>query len=184
MYWILATVFILIALIVPRLRPVGVIGCVVLGAMLAWGMVQRLRNTSDDDSPPAQQRGRPISPAAQVQAVPIDQVTIDDLRLTGSGAPFTLRGRIGNSSDLMLKSVTILVTRRACFEGALDPSGCNVLWQDKQWVAVSVPPHQSREFASSVWMRGAAPATRGRIEDSFEVVAAAGELTVSGVREK
>jgi hypothetical protein len=40
-YWILATIFIVIALVVPRLRPIGVVGCVILGAMLSWGVVQR-----------------------------------------------------------------------------------------------------------------------------------------------
>src|SRR5690349_24325694 len=118
--------------------------------MLAWGMIQRLQNTSDGDTSQVQQRGRPSSPAAAVQAIPIDEVSIQNLRLTGSGAPFTLRGRIDNRSEVMLKSVTLLVTRRACFEGALDPSGCNVQWQDRHWVAVSVPPQQTREFASSV----------------------------------
>ena len=174
-YWILATIFILIALVVPRLRPVGIIGCVLLGAMLLWGVVDRLRGRSPD-APAVQQRGRPTSPATVMQPVSLDEIVVDQLKLTGGGAPFELHGRIENKSGTVLRSVTMLVTRRDCFEGALDPTGCVVLWQDRHWMSVSVPPGQTRDFATSVWMRGAAPRARGRLTDSFEVVAASGEL--------
>ena len=46
----------------------------------------------------------------------------------------------------MLRSVTIRVTRRDCYEGALDPSGCAMLWQDEHWIPVAVPAGQSRDF--------------------------------------
>lgn len=180
MYWILATIFILIALVVPRLRPVGVIGCVLLGAMLTWGVIQRLRGTADDaDEPKVQQRGRPMSPAAVVQVIAPELVQVEDVKLTGSGAPFELRGRIENRSDALLKSITLQVMRRDCFDGALDPSGCAVLWQDRHWIPVAIPPGQSREFSSSVWMRGAAPGGRGTVQDSFTVVAASGEIALA-----
>jgi hypothetical protein len=181
-YWILATIFILIALVVPRLRPIGVIGCVLLGAMLTWGVIQRLRGSADDDEPQVQQRGRPASPAAALQAIAPDQVQVDDLKLTGGGAPFELRGRIENKSDALLKSITLLVTRRDCHEGALDPTGCAVLWQDRHWISISIPPAQSREFSNSVWMRGAAPGGRGTVKDSFTVVAASGEIALPAAK--
>jgi hypothetical protein len=173
-YWILATIFILIALAVPRLRPVGVIGCVLLGAMLLWGVVERLRGGDRDE--PVQQRGRPTSPATVLQPIALDEVVVDSLELTGGGAPFELRGRIENKSAVLLRSVTVLVTRRDCYEGALDPSGCVVLWQDRHWVPLSVPTGQTRDFSIAVWMRGAAPRSRGTLKDSFEVVAASGEI--------
>jgi hypothetical protein len=174
-YWILATIFILVALVVPRLRPIGVIGCVLLGAMLTWGVVQRLRG-SQDDEPEVQQRGRPTSPAAMVQVIAPELVHVEGLTLSGSGAPFELRGRIENRSDALLKSITVQVTRRDCFEGALDPTGCAVLWQDRHWISIAIPPGQSRDFSNAVWMRGAAPGGRGTIKDSFEVVAVSGEI--------
>jgi hypothetical protein len=175
-YWILATIFIVIALAVPRYRPIGVVGCVLLGAMLTWGVVQRLRAPVDDDQPRVQQRGRPTSPAAALQVIAPDQVLVDGMKLSGGGAPFELRGRIENKSDALLKSITMLVTRRDCFEGALDPSGCTVLWQDKHWISIVIPPGEAREFSSQVWMRGAAPGGRGTLKDSFEVVTASGEI--------
>lgn len=179
MYWILATIFIVIALAVPRLRPVGVIGCVLLGAMLTWGVAQRLRGTADEDEPKVQQRGRPTSPAAVLQVIAPEQVLVEDLKMTGGGAPFELRGRIENKSDALLKSITLLVTRRDCYDGALDPTGCAVLWQDRHWISISIPPGESRDFSSSVWMRGAAPGARGTLKDSFTVVAASGEIPLA-----
>ena len=173
MYWILATVFIVIALVVPRLRPIGVAGCIIMGALLTWAVVQRLRS-DDPERPQVQERGRPTSPATALQAIPLDEIVVDDLQLTGGGAPFQLRGRIENNSDALLKSVTILVIRRDCYEGALDPSGCTVLWQDRQWLSIAILPGQTREFSSSIWMRGAANRGRGTAKDSFEVVAATG----------
>lgn len=182
MYWILATIFILIALAVPRLRPVGIVGCVLLGAMLTWAVIQRVSDTDDDSRPKVQQRGRPTSPATAVQVIAPDQVLIEDLQLTGGGAPFELRGRIENRSDVLLKSITLQVARHDCYEGALDPSGCVVLWQDRHWISIAIPPGEAREFSSAVWMRGAAPRARGTVKDSFEVVAASGEIAHSSGR--
>lgn len=176
MYWIIATVFIVIALTNPRLRPLGVVGCIVLGAMLGWGVVQRLRGEDAAQTTAAQERGRPSSPAAAPRSIPLALVTAEDLRLSGGGAPFELRGRVVNgSSDTTLKSVTIRVTRRDCYEGAVDPSGCVQLWQDDHWIGIAVPARQSRDFVDSIWMHGNAPRARGTLHDSFEVIAAAGE---------
>jgi hypothetical protein len=175
-YWIIATVFIVIALTNPRLRPLGVVGCIVLGAMLGWGVVQRLRGDAGTQTPVVQERGRPSSPAAAPRSIPLAMVTAEDLRLSGGGAPFELRGRVVNgTSDTTLRSVTIRVTRRDCYEEAVDPSGCVQLWQDDRWIAIAVPARQSRDFVDSIWMRGNAPRARGTIQDTFEVIAAAGD---------
>lgn len=182
MYWILATIFIVIALAVPRYRPVGIVGCVLLGAMLTWGMVQRLRAPADEDQPRVQQRGRPTSPAAAFQIIAPEQVLVTDLNMSGGGAPFELRGRIENKSNAQLRSITLLVTRRDCFEGALDPTGCAVLWQDKHWISIVIPPGEARDFSSQIWMRGAAPRVRGTLNDTFEVLTASGENSPSGTQ--
>ena len=97
------------------------------------------------------------------------------MRLTGGGAPFDLRGRIlqqhlGSS----LRSVTVGISRRDCYEGALDPSGCVGLWQDGHWVHRRADRRISRSL-DRVWTRGEAPRARGTFKDSFEVVAATGE---------
>ena len=172
MYWVLATIFLLIALMVPRLRPLGIFGCIVLGLMLSWGMLQRWRSQGTE----LPTRGSPSSPGLVVAPFPLDAVVAKDLRLTGSGAPFELRGHIANEShNLRLKSFTVDITRRDCFEGALDPSGCVILWQGQQWVEAGLPPQQEREFSNPFWARGEVARVRGTIRDEFRVVAAEGE---------
>ena len=172
-YWILAAIFLLIALAVPRLRPIGIVGSVILFLMLGWGMLERLRGV---DPSAATERGRPTAPTSAVRSIPVASVHGEDLRLAGSGAPYELRGRIENrSSDMQLRSVTAEITRRDCYEGALDPSGCVVLWQSRQWVeAGSIAPGEAREFASQFWTRGEVPRARGTVQDEIVIVAADG----------
>lgn len=142
--------------------------------MLAWGMVQRMRAPDEEAAP----RRPPTSPATQLRIVPPEMVAMESVQLSGGGAPFELRGRILNrSKELQLKSVTIRVTRRDCHEAALDPSGCALLWEDRHWMPLTVPPQEQREFSASIWMRGSAPRPRGEIRDSFELVGAMGEAT-------
>jgi hypothetical protein len=175
-YWILAAILLTITLAVPRLRPASIVGLIILAALLAWGVIERMSGPNAQ-SPGAPQRGQPTSPAVPLSVVPVDLVEMKDMRLLGSGAPFELRGRIANrSNEMQIKSVTILVIRRDCYEGALDPSGCSVLWQDRHWMPLTTPPHEEREFSSSIWMRGSAPRPRGEIRDSFELVGATGEV--------
>lgn len=170
MYWVLAAIFLLIALTVPRLRALGIAGCVILGLMLAWGMVQRVHNQA-----PAEERGRPAAPTSAVSAFPVASLKSEQLRLAGNGAPFELRGQVSNqSTDMRLRSFTAEIVRRDCYEGALDPSGCVTLWQSRQWVELVLVPGESREFASSFWTRGDVPRARGTIQDEIRIVAADG----------
>jgi hypothetical protein len=160
MYWVLAAVFLLVMLAVPRLCPVALVGCVILGGL--------------------PERGRPTSPAAMVQAVPIDVIELEDLQLTGGGAPFRLTGQILNDSKTQrVKSVMLEISRRDCYTGALDPSGCVVIWRDRRRIEVSVPPQQERDFAISIWARGEAPRVVGTVRDEFTLVAASGDAVRS-----
>jgi hypothetical protein len=103
-------------------------------------------------------------------------IKLDEIKLTGSGAPFELRGEVTNGSpELRLRTITVRIIRRDCYEGAIDPSGCATLWQDRHWINISVPPQQARQFAVSIWPHGALPRTRGSIKDEFTVVSAVGE---------
>jgi hypothetical protein len=173
MYWILAAIFLLVMLAVPRLRPIAIVGCVILGGLLAWGVAQRLRGTDPAQLP---ERGRPTTPAIRLQAVPVEQVKISGLQLTGGGAPFRLTGRVMNVSEtIRLKSFMLDISRRDCHPDTLDPSGCAILWHGRQWIELSVPPQEERDFAVSIWARGDAPRQLGTLRDAFEVVAASGE---------
>lgn len=172
MYWVLATVFLVIALAVPRLRPVGIGGGIVLGLMLSWGMVQRWVGQGPADTPT---RGSPASPASSIKPMALEQIVASDLRLSGNGAPFELRGHVKNvSSEIRLRSFTVEIVRRDCYQGALDPSGCVVSWQGRQWVEQVLDPGEDREFQSSFWARGEVARLRGTVKDEIRLVAADG----------
>jgi hypothetical protein len=175
-YWILAALFILVAMAVPRMRPLVLPGCIVLVAMLSWAIWQRVRDDRAEGPPVGESRGRPSSPVTATQSLAISLVSTENLRLSGGGAPYQLRGRIVNrSEDSLLTSATIRVTRRDCYEGALDPTGCVKLWQNDHWIAISVPPGEGRDFVEAIWMHGGAPRHRGTAQDTFEVIKASGE---------
>ncbi len=176
MYWLLAAIFIVVALTVPRLRPIGIVGCVLLGLMLIWGVVQRVR-TGDPDT----QRGHPASPITALGAFPLENLKAESLRVAGNGAPYELRGRMTNTStNLKLRSFTALIARRDCHQGALDPTGCDPLWQSRQWVELALAPGESREFISPFWTRGDVPRARGTVQDDIQIVAADGQALSAG----
>ena len=173
MYWILATVFLLIALAVPKLRPIGIGGCVILGLMLIWGMVQRLGTETPD---PANTRGSPTAPTTALRVFPLDLLETSNLHIAGNGAPFEVRGHaVNKATDMRLKSFTVNIARRDCYEGALDPSGCELLWQSTQWIELPLATGEARDFASSFWTRGEVARARGKTQDSIEVISADGE---------
>lgn len=157
----------------PRARPAAVVGCVVLGAMLLWGVVQRW---NEPGSAPTVERGRPTTPALQLQSVPIEVLEVTGLTLSGGGAPYRLSGQVKNGSEnLRLKSLMLDISRSDCHAGALDPSGCVVRWRARHWVEVTVPPRETRAFEVAIWARGEAPGQLGTVRDEFKVVAANGE---------
>ena len=172
-YWILAAIFLLVMLAVPKMRPVAAVGCVILGGLLLWGVIERVRGIDPDTVP---ERGRPTTPATATQTFPLEELQLSDLKLEGGGAPFRLTGRAANqSTELRLKSLMLDISRRDCYEGALDPSGCAVIWHGRHWVKVSVPPQQARDFAISIWARGDAARVVGTKRDEFQIVAASAE---------
>ena len=176
MFWAFAAcVLILILTITISNRGiVRIIGSVVLAALLIVGLTQRLRTGEGTG-----ERGNPMSPAAVIAAVPLEDIQVDDLKLNGGGAPFELRGTIRNSSaTTRLQSMTVRIVRRDCFEGALDPNGCIVIWQDQHWMRVDVAPRGELKFASSFYAHTTVPRARGSIKDEFTLAAATGRPEV------
>jgi hypothetical protein len=164
----------LLAITLTNHGVVRVIGGVLLAGLLVFGLVLRLGNVTGPD--PDNQRGRPTSPAAAVTAIPLDSIKVNDLKLTGGGAPFELRGSVQNmSADTHVRSITLRIVRRDCFEGALDPTGCAVIWQDQHWIPLNVPPESERKFDSSFYARAPVSRLRGTLKDEFRLVAATGE---------
>jgi len=168
-----ASVLILILTITISNRGVvRIAGGIVLAGLLIWGITQRLAMEPDS----VNERGQPSSPAAALTSIPLEEIKLDDVDLTGGGAPFNVRGTINNTSEsTRLRSIRLRIVRRDCFEGALDPSGCVVVWQDQHWIQVDVPPATERKFAASFYATNV-PRPRGTVRDEFELVTATGQL--------
>jgi hypothetical protein len=174
-FWIFIAVIAatLLAITLKNRGVVRVIGAVLLAGLLLFGVVLRL--TTDDTQVQAE-RGRPTSPATAVTAIPVDQIEIDGLQLTGGGAPFELRGKVRNTSaDTRVRSITLRIVRRDCYEEAIDPSGCAAIWQDQHWIAVNVPPEEQRTFATTFYARTPVSKLRGTLKDEFTLIAATGD---------
>lgn len=175
-FWVFIAVIAitLLAITLTNRGVVRVIGGVLLAGLFVFGVVLRLANDPGPDS--ERMRGKPASPVAAATAIPLDAIKVDELKLSGGGAPFELRGHIQNlSADTHIRSVTLRVVRRDCYEGALDPSGCVVVWQDQHWISVNVPPDSERSFAASFYARTPVSRLRGTLKDEFRLVAATGE---------
>jgi hypothetical protein len=177
-FWAFAAVVVitLLTITLSNRGPVRVMGGVVLAGLLVFGLVYRLGRDATPDVEGI--RGRPSAPAAAIAAIPLDAIELEDLRLTGSGGPFELRGVVKNAAaSHRVRSVTLRIVRRDCFEGALDPSGCAVIWQDRHWLAVNVPAESERKFATSFYAHTTVPRPRGTIKDEFALIAATGEAS-------
>jgi hypothetical protein len=174
-FWIFIAVIAasLLAITLTNRGVVRLIGAVLLAGLFLFGVVLRL---STDSTEGQEARGKPTSPATAVTAIPVDQIEVDGLTLTGGGAPFELRGKVRNTnSDTRVRSITLRIVRRDCYEEATDPSGCAAIWQDQHWIAVNVPPGEQRAFATTFYARTPVSKLRGTLKDEFSLIAATGE---------
>jgi hypothetical protein len=173
-FWIFAALILLalLSVTITHRGPVRIAGGIALAALLAWGLYQRL--TTHIDAQPMPPRGKSSSPALVTHSIPLAAIELSNLKLTG-GAPFELRGTIANRSvDTRLTALTLRTIRRDCYEAAIDPSGCVVIWEDQHWIRWVVPAGETRDFVETIWAHTAVPRARGTIKDEFEVIAATG----------
>lgn len=175
MFWIFAALILLgiLSVTVTHRGPVRIAGCVLLAILLGWALYQRLSTPTASQEAVAT-RGKSAPPTSSSSPIDISLIDLQELVLSGGGAPFQLRGKIENRSDRRLTAFTMRTTRRDCYEGAIDPSGCVVIWRDQHWIRWSVPAGQTREFLETMWAHTPVARVRGTIKDDFEVLAATG----------
>lgn len=174
-FWGFAAVvlILLVTITVSNRGAVRIVGGVLLAGLLVWGLAQRLAMRP---GPETGERGKPSSPATAIEVMPLESLKVDELQLSGGGAPFELRGVVANqSAQMRLRSITLQITRRDCFEGAIDPSGCAVVWQDRHWVQLDVAPNTERRFLSSFYAHTGVPTARGTLKTEFKLLAATGQ---------
>lgn len=170
MLWILFSVALLVMVIVSGSHRLRVVFAVLALTMLIIGVTVRLKSEHDHAGDPANVTppAATISPSVQIE---VSNVVASDLKMAGSGAPWELTGSIENRlPQQALRSITFRITRSDCYEGALDPSGCVVLWQGDHQIELRVPPHESRAFSSSIWPHGTAARAKGTVKDEIKVI--------------
>jgi hypothetical protein len=176
-FWIVAALVLLgiLSVTITHRGPVRIVGAILLVLALGWAFYQRLTLPREDDT--LAPRGKSSPPASFSQPVPIADIELSDLTLTGGGAPFEIRGKVTNrNTTLQVSAMTLRTTRRDCYAGAVDPSGCVVIWQDQHWIRWQVPAGTTREFVETIWAHTPVARARGTIKDDFELLDATGTV--------
>jgi hypothetical protein len=176
MYWVIAALALVLAFAVPKFRRAGVIVGVVLLALLGWAIERSNPWAPSPEATQEREASRSL-PGPRTDSPPLNAVSAQQLQLNGSGAPWTLTGRLTNTSQrYRISAVTLKIERRDCYPAAPDPTGCVVQWQGADTVFVSLPPGEWREFSSPIWLHGSLPRTHGETRDGFEITAVEGRV--------
>lgn len=167
MVWIVAAMLLALVLLARRrTRRFGIaVGGMVL-LVLAWAM---LRSNFGGRAP--QSPKLPAAVPAQTPAPPLSSIAVQDLRLTGNGAPWRFSGTVTNlSPDYHVTAAVFGITRADCYEGVGTPDGCQVVWSGEQTVLLNVPAGQARNFSVDIWLRGSALRLKGTPKDRFTLL--------------
>lgn len=170
--WIPAVILLVVLTLILGVKRIWTVLALVAVCLFALAVYRRLsavqEDTTDTDAVTS-------TPAAAIESLPPSQATIEDVAITGSNAPWEFRGTVLNRATThTLVSATVRITRRDCYEGALDPSGCVVLWEGSKRVNLATPPSGQQRFAEQVSPRGSVPRAQGVVEDEFELVRVTG----------
>lgn len=170
--WIAALILLVVLTLILGIKRIWTVLGLVVAGLFIIAVVRRLMTTPEQ---PAEIPTATVRPAAVITSLPLDQAEVADLAITGITAPWKLQGRIVNRNpEHTLLSATIRIVRRDCYEGALDPSGCVLLWEGSKRVSLSVPPGQQQQFVEQVSPRGSVARAQGTVKDEFELVGLTG----------
>ncbi|MET0657524.1 MAG: hypothetical protein ABW110_05130, partial [Steroidobacteraceae bacterium] len=171
--WVPAVILLVVLTLILGVKRIWTVLALVAVGLFAIAVYRRLATTPDET---AETAPATLTPAAAIESLPPDQATVRDLTITGSNAPWDFRGTILNrSGNYILLSATIRIARRDCYEGAMDPSGCVVLWEGSKRVNLQTPPDQQQQFVESISPRGSVPRAQGQVKDEFQLVGLTGK---------
>jgi hypothetical protein len=171
--WLVALAILVVVVALVGLRRFGLAAGLFAAALFALAVYKRLATPPMPDVE-VMRRNPPATPGSILNRVPVELVD-GDIAITGGGAPFTFAGTVTNrSNEYIVTSITVQARRLDCYEAAIDPSGCDVLWQREKWIDVRVPPQESRRFSVSDWARDTQPRPKGAVRDEISIVRAGG----------
>lgn len=170
--WLPAVILLVVLTLILGVKRIWtVLGLVVVG-LFVFAVARRLATTPDtepESGPSA------TTPAAAIESLQTNQADVTDLTITGSTAPWEFSGTVVNRNrEHTLLSATIHVIRRDCYAGALDLSGCVLLWETNKRVNLEIPPGQQQRFIEQMSPRAAVARPQGTIKDEFELVGLTG----------
>jgi hypothetical protein len=170
--WIAALILLVVLTLILGVKRIWTVLGLAVAGLFVIAVVRRLATTPEQ---PAEVPTATIRPAAAIISLPLDRAEVADLAITGITAPWKFQGRVLNRDpDYTLVSATIRIVRRDCYEGALDPTGCVLLWEGSKRVSLSVPPGQQQQFVEQVSPRGSVARAQGTVKDEFELVGLTG----------
>ena len=176
--WLVALALLLVLIAIVGLRRFRLALGIVAAVLFGLAVYKRLTTPAMPDVEVMRQE-RVAPPRSAVERVPLDLISTEQLSIRGGGAPFTFSGTVTNrSEEYEVTSITLRATRLDCHPDALDPSGCDLLWQREKWIDLSLPPGAERRFSVADWARDTPPRPRGEPRDRIELVRATGRPLV------
>lgn len=169
--WVPALILLVVLTLILGIKRIWTVLGLVVVCLFAIAVFRRLTTAPEEavEKPPT------FTPAAAIESLPADQAQADDLSISGSTAPWAFRGTIINhNKEHTLLSATIRITRRDCFEGALDASGCVVLWEGSKRVNLEIPPGQQQQFLEAISPHGSVTRAQGTLKDEFQLTGLTG----------
>jgi hypothetical protein len=164
--WIPAVIALVVLTLILGVKRIWTVLALVAVLLFAIAVVRRLSTEPEETI----EVPKTFTPARTIESLPPDQAEAADLVIRGSTAPWEFSGTITNrDKEHTLLSATIRITRRDCHEGALDPSGCAVLWEGSKRVSLNLPPGEQQKFVESISPRGTVPRAKGTLKDEFRL---------------
>lgn len=168
--WLPALILLVVLTLILGVKRIWTVLGLVAVCLFAIAVYRRVTTSPEDAT-----ENTTLLPAAAIESLPPDHAEADDLSITGSNAPWEFRGTLINrDKEHTLLSATIRITRRDCYAGALDPSGCVVLWDGSKRVDLQTPPGQQQQFIEALSPRGSVARAQGTVKDEFELVGLTG----------
>lgn len=169
----------LIALVVAMLlaikpkhrRPaLGMAGVIVL--LIVWQLFEAAHE--DRSAVADMQAVRTRSPSASPADIPgeqsKDQISLQDMMLSGNGAPWSIQGKISNRANVVVRSVKIRITRLSCSSELAVDETCQLVWQGDDEIRKTIQPGTSVEFAEKIWTHTPVSRSVSGLRDTFEVI--------------
>src|SRR5882757_7524287 len=145
-----------------KFRRVGVVLSIVLLLLLIWFNIAPPTGVSGVKSPSASSSSSLSSKSTPAINLSADTVKLIDMQLSGSGAPWQLSGRAHNANtDLVIRALTLRVTRLDCPTVAAAAEECIRNWQGEHTVRLHLAPAATQKIDEAIWSHEAVPRLKG-----------------------